>query len=132
MPLRDRNRKRLSGVLCAISSLPSNYGIGTFGEQAYKFVDFLVSDKQRFWQILPLNPLGEGNSPYKSTSCYAGEILYIDLDLLIREGLLSEADIPHKEFPVNTDYEQGKIIRGIFFDNFRFKAVNEIFKSTVF
>ena len=80
MPLKDRSKKRDSGVLLAVSSLPSDYGIGTFGEQAFKFIDFLKNSRQRFWQILPLNPLGEGNSPYKSISCFAGEMLYIDLD----------------------------------------------------
>lgn len=105
MPLRDRNRKRLSGVLCAISSLPSSYGIGTFGEQAYKFVDFLVNAKQRFWQILPLNPLGEGNSPYKSISCFAGEMIYIDIDFLVRDGFLNQEDIGEYEFSQNVDYK---------------------------
>ena len=78
MPLRDKRFKKYSGVLCAVSSLPSKYGIGTFGEAAYKFIDFLRDAKQHFWQILPLNPLGEGNSPYKSISWFAGEMLYID------------------------------------------------------
>ncbi len=104
MPLRDKNRKRSSGVLCAISSLPSDYGIGTFGEQAYKFIDFLAEGKQRFWQILPLNPLGEGNSPYKSISCFAGEILYIDIDFLVRDGLLNQSDIGEYEYTVKVDY----------------------------
>lgn len=93
MPLRDKHLKKYSGVLCAVSSLPSKYGIGTFGEAAYRFVDFLRDSKQRFWQMLPLNPLGEGNSPYKSISCFAGEMLYIDLDFLVRDGLLSTDDI---------------------------------------
>lgn len=105
MPLKDKDNKRYSGVLCAISSLPSRYGIGTFGIEAYKFIDFLRDAKQHFWQILPINPLGEGNSPYKSTSTYAGEILYIDLDLLVREGLLNACDIPGREFPAGVDYD---------------------------
>lgn len=105
MPLRDKEQKRLSGVLMAVSSLPSKYGIGSFGVEAYKFVDFLHDAKQRFWQILPLNPLGEGDSPYKSTSTFAGEILYIDLDFLVRDGLLSAEDITPKKFLENVDYK---------------------------
>ncbi|MBQ8740018.1 MAG: 4-alpha-glucanotransferase [Clostridia bacterium] len=105
MPLRDKNGKRYSGVLCAVSSLPSPYGIGGFGIDAYRFVDFLSESKQRFWQILPLNPLGEGDSPYKSPSTFAGEILYIDLDILAREGLLDMQDIGKYSFSQNVDYK---------------------------
>lgn len=105
MLLKDKDKQRYSGVLCAISSLPSLYGIGTFGVEAYKFVDFLCESKQRFWQILPLNPLGEGNSPYKSISSFAGEMLYIDLDFLVRDGLLSADDIKNQAFAQNVDYD---------------------------
>jgi len=101
--LRDNGRS--SGILLAISSLPSNYGIGTLGIESYRFIDFLVTTKQKYWQLLPLVPLGEGNSPYKSPSCYAGEILYIDLDFLITEGLLSPSDIGAFDFPKDVDYE---------------------------
>ncbi len=104
MPSRDKNLKRYSGVLCAISSLPSPHGIGSFGVETYKFIDFLCDAKQRFWQILPLNPLGEGNSPYKSSSTFAGEILYIDLKFLVREGLLDDAE-GKCEFSQNVDYD---------------------------
>ena len=104
MLLKDKNNKK-SGVLLHLSSLPSKHGIGTLGYEAYKFIDFLKKSGQSFWQMLPLVPIGEGNSPYKSTSCYAGEILYIDLDMLVKEGLLSEKDIPEKQFEGNADYE---------------------------
>lgn len=104
MPLRDKSQKKYSGVLLAISSLPSPYGIGSLGVQAYKFVDFLRESHQHFWQILPLNPLGEGNSPYKSSSSFAGELLYIDIDLLVRDGLLEKSDIPNSNFLQNVDY----------------------------
>lgn len=107
MLLKDRDKKRC-GILLHVASLPSKHGIGTLGNEAYKFVDFLQSSGQSYWQMLPIVPIGEGNSPYKSTSCYAGEILYIDLDLLIKDGLLSEDDIPSKDFPKNTDYEAVK------------------------
>lgn len=102
---RDKEKQRYSGVLLAVSSLPSPYGIGTFGAEAYRFVDFLCGSKQRFWQILPLNPLGEGDSPYKSASTYAGEILYIDLDFLMRDGLITADDIKMREFSQNVDYD---------------------------
>jgi len=108
VPLRDKEKQRYSGVLLAVSSLPSPYGIGTFGAEAYRFVDFLCESKQRFWQILPLNPLGEGNSPYKSTSTFAGEILYIDLDFLIRDGLMASGDIKSRELSQNGDYDAGR------------------------
>lgn len=101
---RDKTEKRYSGVLLAISSLPSRYGIGSFGIEAYKFVDFLCHAKQRFWQLLPTNPLGEGNSPYKSSSSFAGEILYIDIDFLVRDRLLDGQDIPEPDFTKNVDY----------------------------
>ena len=101
---KDKTKQKHSGVMMAISSLPSPYGIGSFGAQAYKFVDFLHASHQHFWQILPLNPLGEGNSPYKSPSSFAGEILYIDIDFLVREGLLFENEIKVCEFSKNIDY----------------------------
>lgn len=85
---------RCSGILMHISSLPGPYGIGTMGKQAFAFVDFLKKAGQTRWQILPLNPTGYGDSPYQSSSTFAGNHYLIDLDLLIEEGLLkkSEAD----------------------------------------
>ncbi len=94
----SRDSKTNSGILLHISSLPSPYGIGAFGKEAYEFIDFLKKSEQKYWQLLPLVPLGEGNSPYKSSSCYAGEILYIDLDTLVSEGLLQSSDIPDDPF----------------------------------
>ena len=104
MPLRDKKDTRYSGVLMAVSSLPSPYGIGSLGADAYEFVDFLCAARQRFWQILPLCPLGEGNSPYKSSSSFAGEILYIDIDFLVRDGLLKKSDIQDCNFKQKVDY----------------------------
>lgn len=71
-----------------ITSLPSRGGIGTFGEAAYRFVDFLAQAGQRFWQILPLGPTGCGDSPYQSCSTFAGNPYLIDLDFLCGQGLL--------------------------------------------
>lgn len=88
----------------ALSSLPSKYGIGSLGAEAYRFVDFLAKSNQEYWQMLPLCPLGKGNSPYSSPSTFAGEILYIDLDFLTEDGLLKPDDIPDCNFSKNVDY----------------------------
>ncbi len=84
---------RKSGVLLHISSLPSNYGIGTFGKAAYDFVDFLKEAEQTFWQILPLGPTSYGDSPYQTFSAFANNPYFIDLDLLIKQGLLHKNEI---------------------------------------
>lgn len=108
MLLRGKENKKECGILLAVSSLPSKHGIGSFGKEAYGFVDFLRETKQNYWQILPLCPLGRGNSPYASTSCFAGEILYIDLDMLVTDGLLDKSDIKATAFPKNTDYKSAQ------------------------
>mgnify|MGYP001336433386 CR=1 FL=1 len=69
--------KRSSGILMAISSLPSSYGIGTLGQAAYDFADFLQAAGQRYWQMLPLGPTSYGDSPYQSFSAYAGNPYFI-------------------------------------------------------
>jgi 4-alpha-glucanotransferase len=81
---------RKSGVLLHVTSLPSPYGIGTMGDHALEFIDFLVRSGQSYWQILPLGTTGFGNSPYQSFSTRAGNLYLIDPDALIREGLLPE------------------------------------------
>ena len=85
--------ERSSGILMPISSLPSPYGIGTFGKAAYEFVDFLEKAGQRWWQILPVGPTGLGDSPYMSPSAYAGNPFFIDLDMLKEDGLLKQKEI---------------------------------------
>lgn len=84
---------RSTGILLHISSLPSNYGIGTFGEAAYRFVDFLDKTKQTYWQILPLGPTSFGDSPYQTFSLFATNPYFIDLDILVGEGLLMNEEI---------------------------------------
>ncbi len=101
---RERYKKE-SGILLPLSSLPSNYGIGTLGEEAYRFADFLEKSGQTYWQLLPLCPIGKGNSPYSALSTFAGEILYIDIDFLVKDGFLEENDIPKKNFGENIDYK---------------------------
>lgn len=83
---------RASGVLMHISSLPSDYGIGTLGKDAREFIDFLESAGQTYWQILPIGPTGYGDSPYQSFSTFAGNPYFIDLDLLCRDGLLKPGE----------------------------------------
>ena len=84
---------RESGILMHITSLPGPYGVGTMGKQAFAFVDFLEAAGQSWWQILPLNPTGYGDSPYQSCSTFAGNHYLIDLDLLVEEGLLKKKEL---------------------------------------
>lgn len=95
---------RSSGILMHITSLPSPYGIGTLGKEAYSFVDFLVSSGQKYWQVLPLGPTGYGNSPYQSFSAFAGNPYLIDLDLLCSEGLLEKNDYVNEDFGKVEDF----------------------------
>ncbi len=85
-------KKRASGLLLHITSLPSKYGIGDLGPQAYKFVDFLAKAKQSYWQTLPLNP-PTIDSPYSCLSAFAGNTLFISPDSLYRHNLLTKTDI---------------------------------------
>ncbi len=96
--------ERKSGVLMHVTSLPSPYGIGTMGDAALEFIDFLVLSGQSYWQILPLGTTGFGDSPYQSFSTRAGNLYLIDPDELIRNGLLSE-DAP-KQFDFGDDPER--------------------------
>lgn len=89
---------RESGILMPVSSLPGPYGIGCFGQAAYKFVDFLAEAGQTIWQILPLSPTGYGDSPYQSCSAFAGNPYFIDLDGLKAQGLLTAAQLAEVEF----------------------------------
>lgn len=90
---RQKPFERAAGILLPISSLPSPYGIGTLGEAAYQFVDFLKRAGQSYWQILPVGPTSYGDSPYQSFSAFAGNPYWIDPDLLVKEGLLCREDI---------------------------------------
>ena len=84
---------RSSGVLLHPTSLPGPHGCGDFGPGAYHFVDWLVSAAQKLWQILPLGGIGPGNSPYMSSSAFAGNVLLIDLGELRSRGWLNDADL---------------------------------------
>jgi 4-alpha-glucanotransferase len=84
---------RAAGILLHPTSLPSRGGIGDFGPAAYQFVDFLTSARQGAWQVLPLGPLGYGNSPYSSTSAFAGNPLLISLERLVEHGWIDAAKL---------------------------------------
>ncbi|UCF94241.1 MAG: 4-alpha-glucanotransferase [Desulfobacterales bacterium] len=93
---------RSSGILLHPTCLPTGFGIGDLGPQAYRFADFLAAAKQSFWQILPLNPTDPDhyNSPYHSTSAFAGNPLLISPELLVEAGWLTESDLmPAPDFP---------------------------------
>jgi len=99
--------KRASGILMHITSLPSAYGIGDLGRPSLDFIDFLRNSCQSFWQVLPLNPtsLSRGNSPYASSSAFAGNTLLISPDLLYEEGLLIKNNIEElKTLKKTVDY----------------------------
>ena len=80
--------KRSSGILLHPTSLPSRGGIGDLGPAAYEFVEWLAAAKQTLWQVLPLGPVGYGNSPYSCTSAFAGNVLMISLERLAERGLV--------------------------------------------
>jgi 4-alpha-glucanotransferase len=108
---------RASGVLLHPTSLPGRHGIGDLGAEAHAFVDFLAATGQRWWQILPLGPTGYGNSPYQSTSSFAGNALLIDVDDLARRGwlapqtILHDARLPidHVDFDAVTALKEGSL-----------------------
>ena len=96
-----------------ITSLPGPYGIGTMGCHAFDFVDFLKNAGQRYWQILPLNPTGYGDSPYQSCSTFAGNHYLIDLDTLVKEGLLKKEEIT----PITWSQSEIKVSFGLLYNH---------------
>ena len=90
---------RASGILLHTTSLPGRFGAGDLGEEAYRFVDWLKSAGQTYWQMLPLGEIGPGHSPYMSKSAFAGNVLLIDLQELVKYGWLEQGDLePPPEF----------------------------------
>lgn len=116
---------RSSGIILHPTSLPSPYGIGDLGDQAYKFIDFLHASGQHIWQVLPLGPTGFGDSPYQCLSAFAGNTLLISPDKLVEDGFLQASDLkPVPRFPSETvnfgkviEYKKRLIARA--FENFR-------------
>lgn len=102
-------KKRASGVLLHITSLPSPYGVGSLGQAAKDFIDFLEETGQTYWQILPLTTTSYGDSPYQSFSAVAGNTHLIDLDRLVERGWLQSSDLVGIDFgsdPGRVDYER--------------------------
>jgi 4-alpha-glucanotransferase len=95
---------RKSGILFHISSLPSKYGIGDMGIEAREFIDFLADSKQSLWQVLPLNPVDEYNSPYKSPCVFAGNTMLISFDIMVEDGYLNKEDL--MDLP---DFSDGRV-----------------------
>src|ERR671923_3008359 len=98
---------RLTGILLHPISLPSRGGIGDFGPVAYEFLDFLAQARQGLWQVLPLNPPANGNSPYSSTSAFAGNPQLISLERLAERGWIDPTQL--SGLPRNSgriDYDQ--------------------------
>ena len=104
---------RKSGILMHVTSLPSPYGIGSMGKCAYEFVDFLCKAGQSYWQVLPLNPTGYGDSPYQAFSSFAGNHYLIDLDMLIQEQLLLQEEVD----AVNWSRDENRVDFGCLFEN---------------
>jgi 4-alpha-glucanotransferase len=128
---------RGSGILLHVTSLPSPHGIGDLGPSAYQFADFLARAKQSYWQVLPLSPIHPqgGNSPYFGRSAFAGNPLLISLDLLARDGLLTDEEIssppalsgPRVDFSCVTAYKERLFDRA--FDRFRTKNPGRDFED---
>ncbi len=87
------NADRGSGILMHISSLPGPFGVGVLGKEALDFIDLISNMGFKIWQVLPLNPVDEVHSPYKSTSAFAGDYIYIDPRSLKSIGLVSDSEI---------------------------------------
>ncbi len=103
------------GILAAVFSLPGRYGIGDLGKCAYDFIDLLAEKGVQIWQVLPLNPVGFGSSPYQPYSSYAGDTVYIDLDDLYERGLLHKKPEAFKAESVRADYELVRGYKQLFF-----------------
>ena len=117
-----KKEERSFGILMHISSLPSNHGIGTFGQEAYKFADFLSSIKAKYWQILPLNVTSYGDSPYQSFSSTGLNYYFIDLDMLVEDKLLKKEEIKDKELYI----DDNRVDYSLLFNN-RIKLLKKAF-----
>ncbi len=136
--------KRISGILLHPTSLPSPFGIGDLGKEAYRFVDFLADSGQKLWQFLPLNPVGFGESPYQCLSAFAGNPLLIAPEKLVTAGWLREAELPYGGFRhvdiQNIDFPRVKLwkekICRLAFDRFRHQpqaaAYQDFLEETAF
>lgn len=96
--MSDTKFERNAGILMPVSSLPSPYGIGTFGKDAYDFVTFVKECNHKYWQVLPLGPTTYGDSPYQSYSAFAGNPYFVDLDMLIEAGFLLKSEVISRDW----------------------------------
>lgn len=126
---KDNTLERGAGLLLPISSLPSSYGIGTLGKEAYKFVDYLVEAGQKYWQVLPVGPTSYGDSPYQSFSAFAGNPYFIDLDYLVDEGLITKAQIKKFEWGDNPEYVDYATVYNSRFDILRIAFENSDYEN---
>ncbi|MGN0818159.1 MAG: 4-alpha-glucanotransferase [Candidatus Coproplasma sp.] len=101
--------ERGAGVLCHISSLPNEYGIGSLGREAYEFVDTLVKYGVKYWQILPLQQTGFGDSPYQSVSCTSGNPYFIDPEELLKQGLIDREELESSKIKLKNDVDYGAL-----------------------
>jgi 4-alpha-glucanotransferase len=119
--------ERQNGILLHPTSLPSRFGIGDLGKEAYKFIDNLYLMRQKLWQVLPLSPTGYGDSPYQCFSVFAGNTLLISPELLVEDGLLSDEDIATVPEFTEDVVEYGQVIQ---YKNDLFKKAFENFSGT--
>jgi len=116
---------RASGMLLPIASLPSRYGIGAFSKSAYEFIDVLKAAGQKYWQILPLGPTGYGDSPYQSFSTFAGNPYFIDLDELVKDGMVTTEECESYDFGSDLRYiDYEKVYRS------RFKLLKKAYEHS--
>lgn len=128
---------RKSGILLPIFSIPSKYGIGSLGKEAYKFIDFLVESGQTVWQVLPVTSTsgGECYSPYKTNGAFSGNYDYIDIDMLVEENLISQDFVnsvnihEYETDPRYVDYEKARELKQIFLRE-AFKNFNNLDTSS--
>ena len=113
--------KKNVGVLLPVSALPGNHGIGDFSEYAYQFIDWLKAHHYHYWQILPLNPLGPGNSPYVTICSEAIDIRFISLNDLVNQGLLKKVPDYQKG---STSIKYGDVL------SFKEKYLRKAFKNS--
>jgi 4-alpha-glucanotransferase len=122
---------REAGILLPLSSLPSDYGIGDMGKYSFELIDLLKKGGFHIWQILPLNPLGYGNSPYQPYSSFAGDEIYISLDELVQDGLLAEKPPKFGQSNHYVDYENVRKFKEFYlkkaFQNFKADTEYETF-----
>lgn len=113
---------RKAGLLMPVSALPSCYGVGDFGRGSFRFIDYMEECGLHIWQILPLNPLGYGNSPYQPYSSFAGDEIYISLEKLFERGLLKSCPPPSGKEEKTVKYEKVRAYKEIYlkeaFQNF--------------